>query len=85
MSLHADGFAKEVTVRTISREKLRRDAKEAVRIVNRPWYETPTVYLPRQYARLHPSDIEAARTIGVAELAKRSKLPRQTIMEILAP
>ena len=69
----------------ITTRKLLRDASEAVRVVNRPWYRTPEVSIPRQYARMEPWIIKQAMKLGVAELVKRSGLPTETVMEILAP
>ena len=69
---------------TIPTRKLRRDAAEAVHLVNRPWYRTPEVFVPRQYAQLGVTARVLANELGMAELIRRSGLPAATIKEILS-
>ena len=81
MPLRPNEQAREVAVRIITASKLRNDAKEAERRMG----DMRELTTPRQYARLIPHAVQAAKAIGLAKLVKRSGLSRTTIMEILAP
>ncbi len=70
-------------LRVITVSKLRHDARQAEHLVDRPWYKTPRIYRPRQYACLGIAAREIAREVGMAELVRRSRLTPDTILEIL--